>query len=605
MIPEPQYPEDATEEIPLEQGIGELDPLSSLFATPNGAIAIPEEKREEFIGILRRNIDAARAAKEELDARVKVWRASAMCTRREAPYQGAPNVRTPTTRGRLDAVRAQIRGSLEIDPFFSATPLSEDGARAAPAFEAALEQELRTSQSRRHLLLAADESVEVGTGIIKLTVREVARGNTTDYRIVARSVPLERFFVYPPGTDELEYVSTYELFHLPVHVIRQYANAGKYDPDAIEKIEKYYSTRDTPAQELMGTTNATDPYTEERPIELYECWLHYEDKLWTAIFHYDSQTLLAARENPYPLNHPPYFPIRPLPKTGHFFGDAMAIVLEAFQDINDAAFNSLLAWAQFALSPALIIYDDELYREMQNKKWEPGARFRAFTRDKAFDVLATASQPMAIDLLRVTDQMAEIATFSNMQIPGLPTPGRRTAREIDVVASAGMAKLRSMFLNVREDMNAIAEAYWRLYVYYRVESQGVLDVYSGFKKLSIATREINVQSVDPQTGAPVTLFIPSAYREDVRWECSGGDTQTEKQMRLQNLQLAFQFVFPILPYISQDSRLWNWAKQMLDSLNVPNWRDLIGEPPPTRNDQALAAGVQMQKGIASQPKPGS
>lgn len=561
-------------------------------------VAMPEEQRSAFKVALRRNIEAARSARGDIETSLKDWRSALDMRDLEPPYEGAPNIRTPTTRGRTDAVRAQIRGSLDIDPFFSATPLSDDGAKAAPAFEATMENELRRSHSRKHLFYAASEGIDVGTGVVKLGVRQMPSADPTqpiDYMVVARAIPLERWFPFPTGTDELEFMSCYEHFVIPVHVLRNYAKTGRYDPVAAKAVEHYYSVTPSAAQESINANDNTMPDDQERVLELYECWTHWNDERWMAIYHYDADELLVARQNPYPiLDSPPYFPVRPLPRPDSIFGDSLSKMLKPFQDVNDAAFNSILAMAQMLLSPPMVIYDDIFYRELEIKSWEPGARFKAGQR-QPYEIMTSATPQFPIDLLKLADQQAEQATFSNMQIPGLPIPGRRTAYETQIIATAGMAKLRAMFLDVREDLNRVGEAYWKLIASFRVQAAGVLNVYAGYRELSIAAQEITLPSTDPQTGAPLEIFVPSAFRQDLRWETSGGDTKTEKQMRIQNLQMGFQFVFPILQYVSQDVRLWNWAKQMLDNLDIPIWRDLIGEPPTQKNDQAFGAAMQQMQ----------
>lgn len=525
--------------------------------------------------------------------------------RRDPPYKGAPNLRTPTIRGRLDAVRAQVRGSLEVDPFFSATPLSDDGAKAAPAYEALMEAELRRTGSRRHLLHGASEAVDVGTGIVKLGARQVVTlDGSPDYDIIARVVPIERWLPYPLGTDELEYVSHYEVFQLPAYMLRKYAKQGVYDPEATETVLSFRGeAQDSPALKILGLSDNTSPDENEELHPLFEGWFHWNDDRWMVVFHYESESLLLAKRDPYPvLDTAPYFPIRSMPRASSIVGESLAMLLASFQDLNDAAFNSILAMSQMGLSPPMVIYDDLFYQELMSKKWEPGGRYRA-SRERPYEVIQQAIPNFPVELLKLADQMAEGATFSNMQVPGMPVPGRRTAYEVNVTATAGMAKLRSMFLDIREDLNRVGEAYWRMLAYFRVDTAGVLDVYSGYRKLSVARQEISRQTVNPVTGRPEELFVPSAYRRDVRWETSGGDTQTEKQMRLQNLQMAFQFVFPILPYVRQDNRLWNWAKQMLDNLNIPIWRDLIGEPPSQNSDGAYGEALGQVQAMQQGAKP--
>lgn len=578
--------------------------LSDFLGQSVEAVQLDEEERAEFVQVAKRNMEAAIAAKAGYDERVAEWRADIAMIPFEPPYKGAPSIRTPTIRGRLDAIKAQVRASLEVDPFFSASPLSEDGARAAPAYEALMEAELRRTGSRRHLLWAAEEAVDVGTGIVKLGVRrrQTADGSD-DYEIIARAIPIERYYAYPLGTDELEYINHFEVFQLPRHVLEEYAEKGIYDPEAVERVTSYAGEPLPDNIRLaLGITDATQPDAAIALHPLVEVWMFWKGVRYQAVMHYPSSTLLMARRDPYPtLDTAPYFPIRSIPRAGSILSESVAGLISAFQKTNDAAYNSIMTMAQMHLSPPMVIFDDLFYKELMENKWTPGGRYRA-SKENPYRIIESNIPNFPLELLRLSDQMAEQSTFSNMQVPGLPVPGRRTAYEVNVVATAGTAKLRAIFLNIREDLNRVGEAFWQLLAYYRVETARVLDVYTGYKKLSVAVKEISMPTVNPQTGQVEELFIPSVYRDDVRWETSGGDTQTEKQMRMQNLQLAFQFVFPILPYVQQDSRLWNWAKQMLDNLNIPIWRDLIGSPPSQTSDTAYATALQQVQAMQQAKK---
>jgi len=529
-----------------------------------------------------------------LDERLPKWRSIiAMEARREAPYEGAPDLAMPTIRGRRDAVVALLSNTLDRLPFFVAKPRGPAAARAATIFEQLLNYELERTGSIYEILRALGEAVDVGTGHLRVDL--IDRGNG-EYEVQAVFVPLENIYVYPSNTDRLEYLNVFERRYVPVWQLRSEAAEGLLDEEAVNAV----------------TSNRHD----WEPIEVWVSWVRWQGRLWV-LYTAEGHTL-RQEPDPLGLGHPPYVPIRAIRRHG-YYGESLAEVLEPLQDAIDAAVNSLVAEAEFKLSPPIVTSHEGLYNQLRSGELAPGAVFLADgpVTPENFQVLQFQLNPAAVQFVELMDRFAEMASFANVQVPGLPDSRgyARTATEISVVASAGTAKLKRMLRSITWDLHRFAKVYWRVLT---STVQGVRfvfgdrlvavtsaadDIYLEVPDadLDLRTREfadrmlryglavpteLAAQIVANLPVATTELYIPTVAREDVDWAVNGGDTYPEKQLRAQALSQFLPLV-QLLPAATQDRRIYNLLRMLLETLDIYNFQDILGEPPDRVDNEVL------------------
>lgn len=548
----------------------------------------------------------------EMDEKLPKWRRIiAMEARREVPYEGAPDLAMPTIRGRRDAVVALLANTIDRLPFFVAKPRGPAATRAATVLEQFLNYELERTGSVYEILRAIGEAIDVGTGHIRIDVV----GTGDDLRVQASFVPLEDIYVFPTHTDRLEYINVFERRRIPVWQLRAEAAEGLLDAEAVERV--------------------TQGLEDWRPVEVWVYWVRHEGRLWT-LYRAGGYTLRAEADLIPGLPHPPYIPIRAIRRAG-YYGESLAAVLEPIQDAVDAAVNSLIAEAEFKLSPPIITSHEGLYNALRKSEWGPGAIFLAdgpITND-TFQVLQFQLNPAAVSFVQLMDHFAEMASFANVQVPGLPDSRgyNRTATEISVVATAGTAKLKRMLRSITWDLHRLATTYWAVL---RHTVQGVRFVYGDTQLVAVTdyaeditlkvpdveadlrTREMadrlltygfNLPPAQVQqvvASLPVAtqeLYIASVHRNDIDWMVNGGDTYPEKQMRAQALGQITPLVLQMLPAATQDRRIYNLLRMFLETLDIYNYQDLLG-PPPDRVDNRVLEMLAMRLRSAQPPTEG-
>ena len=575
---------------------------------------------------LRRQVEealqAAQAARRKIDNTLPAWRRALALEPREVnAYEGAPNLTTPATRGRRDAVIAHLMQAVDRDPLFVAVPKTPNAADAIRPLESFMDYELNKNEGRQSVLNGIVEAVDVGTGTLKAVVEEVEPG---EYTVSVESIPLEDVYYYPTGTSDMALVNVFERLRLPYYIIRHNAEQGFFDAGAVELVGRDIQGTPTPGQEQVGSDDGAPLNASEfdwKPVELWEIWLRWRGDL-IQIFYHPTGGILRAVPNPLPVDRPPYQPITGMPVQRSIYGDSLTRLLQSLQDAQDAAFNSVLAEMEFVASPVIITSDDQLLIDINEQDWAPGSTFYSSKplTNETLMVIQQQLNPGTLQFLNLVDRQAEITSFSNMQIPGLPTPGDRTATEASIVASAGTAKLKMMLSRISIGVDAFANLYWSLLAHFRVKGLQLVFNDEGFVIIGNTTAEIEVPDektdlekrkavaeifttqfgVDPQTTQQVLMQIPletktiriASVKDDrVVWRLNGGDTIPEKQLRRQQMMEILQIV-PLLPAAAQDRRVYELVKELFLAMDIPNIDKILGKPPEAVDDQALQAALQ-------------
>lgn len=577
---------------------------------------------------LKRQVDAAltaaKSARPRIEKDLPSWRRSLAMESRELEnaYEGAPNLTTPTTRGRRDAVVAHIMQAIDRRPLFVAVPKTPDAGESIRPLEAFMDHELSLFDNRHMVLTGAVEAIDVGTGTLKTVVEEVDNG---EFTVRIESIPLEDIFYYPTGTVDMALVNTFERVRLPFYVVRYNAQQNFFDPQVVEVLGRALnSVNETAGQKQVGTTDNVGGDApgefDWKPVEIWEIWLRWRGDL-IQVYYSEEAGILRAVPNPLPVDRPPYQPIHGMPVLRSIYGDSLANLLASLQDAEDAAFNAILAEMEFVSSPVIITTDDELYIMLNDQEWKPGGTFLASRPldNSNFQVIQQQLNPGTLNFLNVADRQAEITSFSNMQIPGLPTPGDRTATEASIVASAGTAKLKMMLTHISMGIDKFANMYWEVLRHFRVRGLQVVFNDEGFLLIGRTKKTIEVpdaendlearkqiaelfsqMGVDPQMTQQVLLQIPPETRkvtvasvvdDRVEWRLNGGDTIPEKQLRRQQMMEVLQIV-PLLPAAAQDRRVYELVKELLLAMDIPNMDKILGKAPDQINDEALQMALQ-------------
>lgn len=560
---------------------------------------------------LARDLEFAIAAKGDLDKRIERYRMYFSMDRDPPAYDGAPNHRVPYVRAKVMGATAHFRNALDQDPFFVARPYTADGSKHRGPWETMMERELDRSQTRRQIWHSLLEGGLTGTGVMQLSVSKP--GN--EFIVNGRAVSLEDFYVIPPGTEDVARVSTFLRFWEPWHVIALRGDAGEYDQELIEtKLRPGASSAKGYHERKDGTASYTDK-SENTPYELYECYYRWHaegigSRLWRVIYSKERNIIISAMENPYAraFDAPPYTPMRVLPRIGYFYGESYSQVLEGIQHVMDWSYNSLIAYDQFALTPPTFVdMDSEAYALLKDTGLQPGmlVPVRGSPKDSVYSTpLPPAREPY--QLLMALRSLGEDATFSDLQLNGLPTSTVRSATEISAITSAAQKKLAEDLSAVSHDLSVFARMYWALIYEYKIRPKGVVPVYKGSDQYLIAARDIEEDELmghlrtfmgsqgmpvpGDEVGMPgvqagldqggVELFIASGRRDDIEWLPNGAKLVSDRMMHANKMERLISGVLPVLSFARQDRSAWHIVKEYLIALDLHNWEDMIPPEPP-------------------------
>lgn len=601
-----------------------------------GAIASsltsPNNKLLESLKVdLNRDIEYAVGAKNNLDRRIERYREYYSMDRDPPAYEGAPNHRTPYLRSKVTGASAHMRSALDQDPMFVARPYTKDGAENKAPMETMMERELDRSLSRRQIWRAINEACLTGTGILQLSVTRP----TNEFIIQAKAVRLEDFYVTPPGSEDISRVSTFLRFFEPWHIIRQRVESGEYDPDVAEQLKPRVGNKPTNYSEDRDGTSTFLDQSENTVYELWECYYRWGNEelgyeLWRVIFSKDGQLVLSASPNPYAecFDAPPYVPIRVMPQQGYFFGDSYSQVLEGIQHVMDWSYNSLIAYDQFAMTPPTFVdADSELYVTLKDTGILPNSIIpvRGDPRATVYQAqMAPAREPY--QLMMALRSMGDDASFSDLQLNGMPTNTVRSATEINAITSSAQKKLSEDLSNLAEDLSTFARMYWAMVYQFKILPKGVMPVFEGSDQYLIAAQELDEDELIGHMGrymesigqAPpgtsmmpgaaeqlkglmqqqgISLFVASAKRDDIEWMPNGSKIAADRMMHANKMERLLGSLLPALSFARQDRAAWHIMKEYLISLDLHNWENFLPPQPPEQfmDPQQMAMFAQMME----------
>jgi hypothetical protein len=608
----PEMPEMPEQTIPMEAPDTPIDPM------------FVGQAMDMFKRDLERDLASAKGAKVRIDDRITRYRGYYSLDKQDPAYEGAPNHVVPYIRAKIAGATAHYRDALDQDPFFIVRPYTAEATRNQPVWETLMERELDRSATQRQLFMGIQESCLTGTGVMQLSVAKPF----DEYLIQGKAIRLEDFHVAPPGVEDISRVSTFYRFSEPWHIIKARADAGEYDEEAAQRVKTSVSTTSS-SDEKMDGTRVYSWQNDNQLHELWECYYRWGNEelgiphsLYRCVYSLDTTTILRLEESPYLdcFDAPPYVPIRPMPRIGYFYGESYAQVLEGIQNIMDFAYNSKIAHDQLAIAPPVFVDENtEIWSLIKDKGLAPGMVVP--TRGDPTASVYALPIPQAgeaMNLLDTARTLGEDATFSDLQLNGLPINTVRSATEVNAVTNAATKKLSEGLSNLAYDLSTFARMYWSLIYKYKVEPAGVMPVFKGSDQYLIAADEIGedelaqrmVEFIQQSSGVMFgpeeqeiitqmllqqtrqqsgQLFISSAKRDDMEWLPNGSAMVPDKIMRAQKMQALLQNMMPALVYAYQFSPFWHAMKDWLVSMDIHNWTDYL----PPQTPEAMPNASQM------------
>lgn len=561
-----------------------------------------------FRGDLERDLLAARGSKVTIDARVRRYREYYSLDKPAPAYDGAPNHVVPYVRAKVSGATAHFRDALNQDPFFVVRPYTAEAAHNQPVWEVLMERELDRSSTQRQIFMGLNEACLTGTGVMQLSVTKPF----DEYLVQAKAVRLEDFHVAPAGVEDISRVSTFYHFREPWHIIKQRADEGEYDPEATKRIKSAGQMTGGYDEEKDGS-RVFSYQNDNQVLDLWECYYRWSSEetgssLWRVIYSENATAVLRVEESPYLdcFDAPPYVPIRPMPRIGYFYGESYSQVLEGIQNIMDFAYNSKIAHDQLGLAPPIFVDENsEIWPLIKDRGIGPGMVIPT-SGDPTASVYALPipSADEAIKMLDTVRTLGEDATFSDLQLNGLPVSTVRSATEINSITNAATKKLAEDLADISNDLSVFARMYWSLIYKYKIEPAGVMPVFKGSDQYLIASQEISDEELmqrmveylqqtsgvmfSPEESSMVAemmleaqarqsggLFISSAKRDDMEWVPNGGQLVPDKVMRAQKMQVLMQTMMPAVVYAHQFSPFWHAMKDWLVSMDIHNWTDYL------------------------------
>ena len=588
---------------PMEMGMGALDFAGQTYQDNRTrklpAIQIAPEEREYAKNRIKRYLDAARQQRAVMDEKVTRWRKYVrMDQRKHIPWKGAPNVTTPLVRQKTDGIEAHLAGALDLNPFFTGKPFSAEAQVFQQSFESAMEYEIARNDSRQPIFDAVQDAVICGTGHLKHVVR---RDPTRDFlhpqtgamvqgwTVAEEYVKFENIWVYPATITIRKRLAYFERKPLPYYEMEELADQGIFDAEMVQLVRSYSSPTRGGANEdddidRLAFSNLVDP--GDRWHEILECYMRFDGAMWHVFYHEGSRTILAAQ--PYAwaqvFDKAPYQPVYIHRRAGFYYGDCVPAVLEALQELADAAFNSEIASGQFKMQPIMLARRGSIVaRMLKSKQYRPG---QVLEVDGPFDdyikIVDFGTNRFNVELIGMLEKMSEDATFNDMTVPGATSGGRRTATEMRIIQTIGAMKLRQYLRTIRDSLTEFANDKWLLISMYVIAPRGIYKPYENSDVAVMGAQDISIISWDAN-GQQITTKIPGALREDMQFTVKGGDTVPDKEMRLQKYTELLQNVV-IFQQARQDRATWELARTVLELNEVWNWPQIIGKEPPPEPD---------------------
>jgi hypothetical protein len=255
---------------------------------------------------------------------------------RTFPFKRAANIVIPLAAIAVEAIHARTMNTLfSVEPFWSIRPKSKAWVESAKPTERWLQSEVESSDSLDMYAFCNESLLELyklGTAVaksgyerlVKKTLRPVGDTEQEYYAVVRNSatvdrVPLASFVMRFAELDPQIAPLVGEKHSVSWSQLKKHAQAGRMDPEAIEKIKSSWRDKRDISDAGEGTEleNHVQELAKAEPLwystfDFYELWISFDvdkdgwDEEIVVDYHKETGTFLSVRYNWYDDLHRPY-----------------------------------------------------------------------------------------------------------------------------------------------------------------------------------------------------------------------------------------------------------------------------------------------------------
>lgn len=600
------------------------DDVDALFANrkplaeDGPAIILEGQELETFKKSLFSEMEAVIGGRGQLNETLRMARSFYNLERGPEPYPNAPNFTMPEVRSKVNGFAAAIRGSLSKDPFFTAKAYTEKASRSRPAWEAAMEHELKISGGRREINLAILEAGITGTGPI--TVLPEVYGREIVFK--EQSSRLEDWYISPPGLMDTKDASTFQRSVKPLHIVLGNVQRGYYDRKQFEQsgLAKGSSvmepTSDADRRGDVAANNAMLPnITDNKPVEMWLCYYRWGGVMFYVECSKETQTVFRLVLSPVRDaigDRPPTAAFRPFIQSGMYYGDSYAAILMGIQGVLDTAMNSMLAYYQANLTPAEIIDETSVVGRTASKGniiYPGGRRLVQGNPNEVVKYLTPPVPTNAERLIEVMKSLGNEVAFNDYPMGGGLVNTVRSPTEHNMIAQGAALKMSEPLDNIGVDLAELATIKWSMFYHLKVKPVGIYrvfdndsnqyllapeevsssDIFEAFLDFNVAEGTFNPELAEllkqqpqlaQQLGIPTPdFFIAGVKRTDLTWEAQGRDSTAERANRAQTYAQVIAYL-PVLQLAYQLRPVWEIMKAWMEAMGIVEWRTFLPAEPP-------------------------
>jgi hypothetical protein len=619
---------------------------------------LSEEDRRRLFTIVDDLYIAAYSGRAELDARVAV-------VRKHISLQDSEQVVTPLTASRYRAIRSLIwQIFTRTKPLFSAVPRTGEATDTARIYEAAMQAEIRAHYPEIQKAMSEAAAVPLGVAYVYTTPSEyepdqldpkveavpiedfmVYPTGSTDWR---KSTTFHRHRTSYWELEELAEDGYYDL-----DAVARLAGATTVTPTAGQEVT---ATEDTISVSATG----------HQIVEYWCTYLLWRpqagkrSELWRVYWSKDDNVILRAEpaKNHLPpdVDRPPYVPFNSEQVIGSVYSLPPTFIVSKFQAIQDELYNSLLEEGRYSTDPAFVTNDQRMFNYLTTPEGRFGSN-KIYYKSGAIDETALRRIDLppnqsTLLLMQFNKAEAEQAMPSSSSLP----PGTRaSAAAVERVASSSGSLLAELINSIKVGADQLADMFWRFLRHAKysevpkvlfdskrfnpttgsqespqdpamqspsammllgpqdlqVKAPDVPATMSAVEALSSALTKMGLppQAADALSGQIASQFpetgilrVHSAFRNDVVWEVTSTETQSEVQQRRMGIQIMLQFVNLIVAANpgAAPAAIWALLNDLADSYGLLDKADWLKRQPPAADAAWLERGMALVQSLGFQ-----
>lgn len=600
-------PEDETAETLFD--FGEAD----MSFVDREIITLSQEDEQRLLYYCDNALTQAESVMWEAKQNAEKDRAFYRLIERTPAYEDGPAITTPLTKEKVDGLLAHVVEAIDLDPLFSVRGKTQKDIRSAAVCQQYLDREIAFSDNRRAVVIGCTkEAAKVGTAFPWISFTAAADGELFQQIELTR---LENMYIYPiDGVNTLQHCFVGRRHVLPYHVMETMARNKLLDLERVEMLGEAFSAPRAVASEEENSFLIS--YEKElNPIEYYEMYIRFAPtgegtQLFNVVYSKSNRLILRAVLNPFHLafDAPPVQNLRFMSEEGLVLGMSLPKVLRGLQEMKDDAANARIAYNRIAASPPFLYNSNN--RKLAQALREgliPGLGIPNDGPANRADVVAVQfpHPNLTVEDMSIADQWADEATFNDEAASGSTGSSRQTAYEYGAKLQIGTQKLRLALRDFATDASRLGEMIRANQVAYKIRPRGIVDVSSSDEMgRMLSYQAIPKEQLFAEIGMAVQMLalegqmsdfdilqfaremqnyisedgIPGAANPNLAVELTGkkviSDRMTEAQM-----YESFSMYLNLLPFASQDHRVWYFLKRIAETKGIYDYKELLGDDP--------------------------